>query len=121
MNVLARLLAAVALCTLLVAGPARATSSLSFEGEGYEIDLEVGDDAQPTIATVRFHAPGDAEGVLLAPDGITVESFDTARQVLVLRYAGSEGVEAFTLSVQQADAVLETGATRVASTFDWSM
>ena len=119
MNRFLRLLAP-ALFAMLFATPALATSSLSFEGEGYWIDLEVGDDATPVIATVRFHAPGDARGVLLAPASVTVETFDTARRELVLRHAGSDGVGAFTLTVHQADAVLEIGTTRVVSAFDWT-
>jgi len=103
-------------------GPARATSSLSFDDGGYSIELEVGDGTRPAIASVRFHAPGDREGIVLARDRVTVEAFDVARQVLVLHHAaGKDGVAAFTLSVHGADAVFETGTRRAASTFDWSM
>ena len=106
----------------LAAMTARATSSLSFEGGGYWIELEVGDDARPVIASVRFHAPDDRIGVVLARDLVTIESFDTKRHVLVLRHAaGKDGVEPFTLSVHADDAVLETGGRRVRATFDWAL
>lgn len=40
---------------------ASATSSLSFEGGGYWIDLEVGYTEQPVIAAVRFFCAGRPE------------------------------------------------------------
>src|SRR5690242_18569568 len=99
---------AIALLALLAAVRAGATSSLSFDGGGYSIELEVGESTRPVIASVRFHAPGDREGVVLARDLVAVEVFDVARRVLVLHHAaGKDGVTAFTLSVHGAEAVLE--------------
>ncbi|MGN6520956.1 MAG: hypothetical protein ACTHK2_16185 [Dokdonella sp.] len=104
------------------AGVVQGTSSLSFDGGGYTVELEIGDSTRPLIATVRFHAPGDRAGVVLARDSVTIDAFDVARQVLVLHHvAGKDGVAAFTLSVHGTDAMLETGAQRATSTFDWSM
>ncbi|HEU4664028.1 MAG TPA: hypothetical protein VFS55_08355 [Dokdonella sp.] len=116
-----RTIPAIALA-LAIAVSAHATSSLSFEGGGYWIDLEVGETARPVIASVRFHAPDDRDGVVLARDLVTVESFDTARRVLVLRHAaGNDGVEPFTLSVEADAAVLDIDGRRVTAAFDWSM
>ncbi|MBA8886811.1 hypothetical protein FHW12_001002 [Dokdonella fugitiva] len=113
---------AVAVLALFASAPAGATSSLSFDGGGYSIELEVGDSTRPVIASVRFHAPGDREGVVLARDRVTVEAFDVVRRVLVLHHAaGRDGVAAFTLSVHGAEAVFETGTRRTTSMFDWSM
>jgi hypothetical protein len=43
---------------------AHATSSLSFDGGGYVLDLEIGDTDRPVVASVTFHRQGDAQGVL---------------------------------------------------------
>lgn len=116
-----RSIPAIALA-LVIAASAHATSSLSFDGGGYWIELEIGDDARPAIASVRFHAPDDRDGVVLARDLVTIESFDAARHVLVLRHAaGKDGVEPFTLRIHEDEAVLETDRRRVTAAFDWSM
>lgn len=97
-----------------------ATSSLSFEGGGYWIDLEIGADEGPVVAFVRFHRPGDAKGVVLPGTDWQIEAFDAKRQVLVLRYKGGRsGVEPFTLSVRHHDAVLEIDGRAIQSSFWW--
>lgn len=117
-----RSLPAALLLSLAGIVPAQATSSLSFDGGGYTVEIEVGESARPVIASVRFHAPGDRAGVVLARDLVTVEAFDVAREVLVLHHAaGKDGVTAFTLSVHGTQAVLESGAQRATAAFDWSM
>jgi hypothetical protein len=103
-----------------VAGPAAATTMLSFEGGGYCIDMEVGDDGTPTIASIRFHEPSDARGILLPPRDWRIASFDNRRQVLVLRHAGGHSrVEPFVLSVRHRDAVLAIGGRRITGPFRW--
>jgi hypothetical protein len=122
MKRIARLFFAAILLVVALALPAYATSPLSFEGGGYWIDLEIGHTDKPVIAAVRFHQPGDKQGVVLSPRLIVVKAFDTQRKVLVLRYAGGEsGVGSFVLSIHQQTAVLETGAKRVVSPFNWAM
>jgi len=106
---------------LLVATSAAATSSLSFEGGGYWIDLEIGDDAAPVVAAVRFHAPGDSEGVVLPRDEWRVLRFDVDGRRLVLKHApGRSGVASFTLSVRGADAVLAIDDRAIQSPFAWT-
>lgn len=122
MKQFARWSSVTALLTLLPILPAHATSSLSFEGGGYSIELEIGETERPGIAAVRFHAPGDRRGVVLPPRLIRVEAFDPGRQVLVLHYSGGEsGVAAFTLSAHQQTATLQSGSQRVVSRFNWDM
>jgi hypothetical protein len=105
---------------LAAAGSALATSSLSFEGGGYWIELEIGSDRTPVIASVHFHEPADPRGVVLAPGTWDVESFDTDQQVLVLRHrGGNAGVEPFTLSVRHRSAVLAIGERKIRSSFGW--
>jgi hypothetical protein len=108
------------LLALLLSAVAHATSSLSFEGGGYWLDLEIGHTDQPVIASVSFHAPGDQQGVVLRT-GLGVETFDTKRKELLLVYEGSDSVPPFTLSVHGEKATLETGSERVSSTFNWEM
>ena len=58
------LLLITALATACLA--AHATSSLSFDGGGYVLDLEIGDTDRPVVASVTFHRQGDAQGVVCA-------------------------------------------------------
>jgi len=103
-----------------VPGVAAATSSLSFDGGGYVIDLEIGDDAVPVVAAVHFHAPGDAQGVMLARETWRVITFETRRQRLVLHHDDASAVPSFTLSVRHHEALLVIDGRRVHASFDWS-
>jgi len=103
---------------------AHASDSLYFSGGGYWVDLEIGQTEVPVVASVRFHRPGDPKGVVLSHKHVIVEVFDTRRQMLVLRFVGSDGadaVEPFTLSANREQAVLQIGAQRVVSKFSWDM
>ncbi|HZX78176.1 hypothetical protein [Lysobacter sp.] len=117
-------IAIVALLALGVTSPALATSSLSFEGEGYWIDMEIGHDVAPVVSTVRFHRPGDRTWVTVVRRDLTVETFDTQRRILVMHYRGSQGpdaVDPFTLSVHGEQAILGTSGRKIASRFNWEM
>nr|WP_298148106.1 hypothetical protein [uncultured Pseudomonas sp.] len=97
-----------------------ATSLLAFEGDGYWIDLEIGADPDPVVASVRFHKPGDAKGVALPGGEWRVEAFDSQRQILVLSHkAGSSEVEPFTLSVKGRRATLALVGRKIDSLFSW--
>jgi hypothetical protein len=109
---------ALVMCGLLRV--ASATSSLSFDGGGYVIDLEIGDDSAPVVAAVHFHAPGDAQGVVLARETWRVIAFDPRRQRLLLQHDGASAAPAFRLSVRRDDAVLVIDGRRVHASFDWS-
>lgn len=112
-----RMALALVLCGLLQV--ASATSSLSFDGGGYVIDFEIGDDARPVVAAVHFHAPGDALGVVLARATWRVIAFQPHAQRLLLRHDGDAAVPAFTLSVRRSDALLVIAGRRVRASFDW--
>ena len=115
---LATIAPGLVLCGLLHV--ASATSSLSFDGGGYSIDLEIGDDAVPVVAAVHFHAPGETQGVVLARETWRVIAFEPRRQRLLLQHDGAAAVPAFSLSVQRNDAVLVIDGRRVRASFDWS-
>ncbi len=100
---------------------AHATSSLSFDGGGYVLDLEIGDTGRPVVASVTFHRPGDAQGVVLRGN-FRIQAFDPRRQELVLVYGGGDGrVEPFTLTVHGNRASLEVARRRIRAPFRWSM
>ena len=109
---------------LFLMTPAYASGSLSFGGDGYWVDLEIGQTEVPVVASVRFHRPGDQKGVVLSRKLVIVEAFDTRRQVLVLRFTGLGGanpVGPFTLSANGGQAVLQIGAQQIVSQFSWEM
>lgn len=116
-------IAHAALMFLGTCAPAHATGTLSFTGGGYWIDLEIGEAEVAQVAAVRFHGPGDAQGLVLPRECLSVEAFDPASEKLVLRCACPDqpGSPAFTLSADRAEAVLEIDARRIASSFDWSL
>lgn len=100
---------------------ALATTSLSFDGGGYWLDLEIGGAAQPAVASIRFHRPGDSKGIVLRGNYV-VRNFDTERRELIVVYEGQDPrVSPFTLSVRGEIAMLEIAATRITSAFSWVM
>ena len=116
----ARVLLAVVLW-LCAPWSASATSTLAFDGGGYWIDMEIGDDRGEAIASVRFHRPGEPEGIVLPRSEWHADAFDTRQQVLRLRHApGESGVAGFTLSVRRDVAVLTIGGRRIRSAFRWT-
>ena len=120
MPFLARVLLLItALATACLA--AHATSSLSFDGGGYVVDLEIGDTDRPVVASVTFHRLVDAQGVVLCGN-FRVLAFDPRRQELVLVYGGGDGrVEPFTLTVHGNRASLALAGRRIRAPFRWAM
>lgn len=109
-------------CWLAASCTASATSALAFEGAGYWVDMEIGDDRALAIASVRFHRADDPAGVVLPRSEWVVEAFDPQRQVLILRHdRGGSGVPAFLLSVRHRRAVLAIGGREIRSTFSWAL
>ena len=106
--------AALALCISL---SAHATSSLSFWGDGYWLDFEIGHDR---AASIKFFAPGDRTGVVLR-ENLGVEVFDVAARSLVVSCKGNTQVPAFRLTVRGEEATLEVDGKRVVSKFSWEM
>ena len=111
----------LSMALVLVPVFAYATSSLSFQGGGYWLDMEIGHADRPVVASIDFHAPGDSQGVVLR-DNYKVASFDTGRKYLSIEYSGSDPrVQPFTLIVHGEKAILRIGRTRIESRFDWFM
>jgi hypothetical protein len=119
--VLARLLLLALLFAAFPAFPAFSTTTLSFDGGGYWLSMEIGHDQRPGIASVSFPSPGDTKGVVLRGN-YKVEVFDTQREVLVLRYEGGDvRVKPFTLTVRGTKATLRTERRTIESEFSWFM
>lgn len=117
-RVLVRLLA---LALLFATFSASSTTTLSFDGGGYWLSMEIGHDQRPGIASVSFHSPGDAKGVVLRGN-YNVEVFDTQREVLVLTYKGADArVKPFTLTVRGTKATLRIERRTIESEFSWFM
>ena len=104
----------------LASACAFATSTLAFEGGGYWIDLEIGADLAPAIASVNFHTPNDSRGIVLPKNEWDVEAFDAKRQRLVLTHRpGASGAAPFVLFVRGRLATLSIGGRRIESKFGW--
>lgn len=98
-----------------------ATTALTFEADDYWVELEIGYDEAPVVASIRVHLPGDNAGVLLHADEFWVDVFDPSQQKLVLRYTGEHSkLSAFTLTVQDNVATLIYDRHTIVSSFNWS-
>jgi hypothetical protein len=116
----------IAVSAIAVASPSFATTSLSFEGGDYWMDMEIGyGQAASVIASIRFFAPGDKNGQLLSMSRITIKTFDTDRKLLLMRYTttteSKQEPPSFVLSVVGENAVLQLGERRITSRFNWHM
>jgi hypothetical protein len=95
-----------------------ATTSLSFNGGGYSISMEIGHDDEPVVSSLKVHTPRTPEGALLRGN-FTTEAFDAKGQVLRIRFIQQdprEEPESFTLSVEGDVATLHIGDRIIVST-----
>ncbi|AVQ08735.1 TPA: hypothetical protein HH295_21380 [Xanthomonas vasicola pv. zeae] len=73
------------------------------------------------IASLRFNAPGDSEGIWVRSD-FQVKTFDTKRRILRLIYTGHDKrVPPFTLVVLANKSTLTLNGKRINSSFSWEM
>lgn len=106
---------------------ALASSSLTFEGGGYEIEMVVGsDDHGETIMIEKFYSPEDTEGVgiKIAAKDVCIKKFDSSKQRLELEYIQPEagqGPESFILTVDRDTAILKMNGREISSSFQWGM
>lgn len=111
----------VAAVFALFCSAAHATSSLSFNGGDYWLDMEIGHDERPVIASITVHKPGDSKGVVLRSHFV-VETFDTTtRQMRVTYKGGDPRVRPFTLVVKGEAATLSIDGVKIRSRFSWFM
>ncbi|CAN7253994.1 hypothetical protein [Polaromonas sp. LjRoot131] len=103
---------------------AQATSSVSFEAEGYLLDIVVGGDKQPSIAGLSIAMPGSARSVMIPVRHLKVEAFDTTQKVLLLRFINpgdSQLPGDFFLSVRNDAGILQIQGKSLAGRFSWGM
>ncbi|EJL81991.1 hypothetical protein PMI15_03321 [Polaromonas sp. CF318] len=110
---------AISACTT-----ASATSSISFEADGYLLDVTVGDDSRPSIAALSFGMPGGKQSVVIPMRHIKVEAFDTQQKVLLLRFINpgdSTLPKDFILSVRNDAGVLTIDGKSSSGRFSWGV
>jgi len=110
--------------TISVCSAAQATNSISFEAEGYLLDIVVGGDSRPSIASLSFAMPGSTRDVVIPMDHLKVEAFDTRQKILLLRFINpgdSTLPKDFFLSVRNHVGVLKIGGKSVSGRFSWGM
>ena len=103
---------------------ALATSSVSFEAEGYLLDIVVGGDSRPSIAGLSIAAPGSARSVVIPVHHLKVEAFDTTQRVLLLRFTNpgdSQLPGDFFLSVRNDAGILQIQGKSVVGRFSWGL
>jgi hypothetical protein len=103
---------------------AQATSSVSFEAEGYLLDIVVGGDKQPSIAGLSMAMPGSARGVVIPMGHLKVEAFDTTQKVLLLRFTNpgdSQLPGDFFLTVRNDAGILQIQGKSLAGRFSWGL
>ena len=103
---------------------AQATSSVSFEVEGYLLDIVVGGDSRPSIAGLSIAMPGSARSVVIPVHHLKVEAFDTTQKVLLLRFTNpgdSQLPGDFFLSVRNDAGILQIQGKSLAGRFSWGL
>ena len=117
-----RLIAAAAVISACAV--AQATSSVSFEAEGYLLDIVVGGDSRPSIAGLSIATPGSSRSVEIPVRHFKVEAFDTTQKVLLLRFTnpGDPNLPGdFFLSVRNDAGILQIQGKSVAGRFSWGL
>lgn len=115
-------LGALALWAILSPAAAFASWTLDFGVGGYCVQMEVGDDAGPELARVRFFPPGDTTGIPLRPQDIRVKAFDPVQRQLQLEHrAATSGAPGFELTVDGDRGTLDVEGAKLQAPFDWQM
>lgn len=119
-----RPLIAAAAMTIMASTSVQATSSISFEGQGYLLDIVVGDASQPIISSLSITKPGGKQSFSLPMQRVRVEIFDTKQRVLLLRFSNpGDGTlpESFLLTVKNDVGTLRIGGKPLVGSFTWGM
>lgn len=101
-----------------------ATSAVSFEAEGYLLDIVVGNDSRPAVAGLNFAAPGGVPGVNIPLRLLKIDAFDTKQRILLLRFAnpGDPALpKEFSLAVKNDVGILKIDGKSVSGRFSWGV
>jgi hypothetical protein len=119
-----QLIRLLAFCFLFVwASTSSATTSLSFNGDGYDISMEIGHDVKPVVASLYVRTPRVSQGVHLYGNFKT-EIFDIKKRALLIQFTQKEkGKEpgSFTLTVEGDVGTLRIDDQVITSPFNWEM
>lgn len=117
-----RFLNGLAAIAIMVCTGAHATSSVSFEADGYLLDCVVGGASAPAISSLSFAGPHSKQGASLPMRLVKVQIFDPAQRVLLLRFdnpGDSRLPESFSLTVNNQVGTLTIGKRVFVGSFAW--
>jgi hypothetical protein len=103
---------------------ALATSAVSFEAEGYLLDIVVGNDSRPVVAGLKFAVPGAMRGVEVPLRHLRVDVFDEKQKILLLRFTNPADPalpKDFSLAVRNDVGVLSIEGKSISGRFSWGM
>jgi hypothetical protein len=101
---------------------AHATSSVSFEAEGYLLDIVVGSNSRPVVAGLSFAAPGSVRSTEIPLRHLKVDAFDEKQKILLLRFTnpGDPALpKDFSLAVRNDVGVLNIDGKSISGRFFW--
>lgn len=103
---------------------AHATSAVSFEAEGYLLDIVVGNDSRSAVASLSFAAPGSVRSVEIPLRHLRIDAFDTEQKILLLRFTNPSDPalpKNFSLAVRNDVGVLKIEGKSISGRFSWGM
>lgn len=109
---------------LATCSTAQATSAVSFEAEGYVVDIVVGNGSRPAVAGLSFAAPDSVRGIEIPLCHLKIDAFDTKQKILLLRFTnpGDPALpKDFSLAVRNEGGVLKIDGKSVSGRFSWGM
>jgi hypothetical protein len=110
--------------TVGASASAFATSAVSFEAEGYLLDIVVGNDSRPVVAGLKFAVPGAMQGVEVPLRHLRVDAFDEKQKILLLRFTNPADPalpKDFSLAVRNDVGVLSIDGKSISGRFSWGM
>jgi hypothetical protein len=103
---------------------AQATSAVSFEAEGYLLDIVVGNDSRPVVAGLKFAGPGGVRGVEIPLRHLKIDAFDEKQKILLLRFTNPGDAalpKDFSLTVENVVGVLKIEGRSISGRFSWGV
>jgi hypothetical protein len=110
--------------TLATCASAHATSTVSFEAEGYILDIVIGNDSRPAVAGLGFAAPGSVRSIEIPLRHLSIDAFDAKQKILLLRFTNPADPALprdFSLAVRNDVGVLKIEGRPISGRFSWGM
>ena len=110
--------------TLAAPASAYATTAVSFEAEGYVLDIVIGDDSRPAVAGLSFAAPGSVRSIEIPLRHLSIDAFDAKQKILLLRFTNPADPalpKNFSLAVRNDVGVLKIEGKSISGRFSWDM